>query len=250
MKKKRLKIIKLLLLFSLILWTSYIFITKENRSSYVTANALKENNNKLINSTDNDDNNIKVNNIDVNNEYLKLVNKTNLLDSDYEPKDLVTPNIRLQTASDTTALLRKEAATAIEDMFNDAKKVGIKLIGISGYRPYEYQEIIYNNKVSRDGVNEANKYVAKPGSSEHQTGLVMDVLSTEYSNLDNGFENTNAYKWLSENMSKYGFILRYPKGKESITGYQYEPWHLRYVGVKDAKEINKNQLTLEEYLRK
>lgn len=250
MKKKRLEIIKVVLLFSLVLWTSYIFITKEINPSYVTANTLKENNKEVINVRDNVDNNIKVNNIDVNNEYLKLVNRTNSFDSDYEPKDLVTPNIRLQTASDTTALLRREAATAIENMFNDAKKVGINLIGISGYRPYDYQQILYNNKVSRDGVNEANKYVAKPGSSEHQTGLAMDVLSTEYSNLDSGFENTNAYKWLSENMSNYGFILRYPKGKESITGYEYEPWHLRYVGVKAAKEISEKQLTLEEYLGK
>ena len=77
----------------------------------------------------------------------------------------------------------------------------------------------------------------------------MDVLSNEYSSLDEGFENTNAFKWLSENMSNYGFILRYPKGKEEITGYEYEPWHLRYVGVDDAKEITEKGLTLEEYLQ-
>ncbi len=78
----------------------------------------------------------------------------------------------------------------------------------------------------------------------------MDILSTEYTSLDEGFENTNAYKWLSENMSNYGFILRYPKGKESITGYQYEPLHLRYVGIDAAKDISEKRLTLEEYLEK
>lgn len=254
-KKRKLKIIiKRTLIVSIILGTSYIFISKVIKFSNASINTLNEKNNEVIDNKSNADNNKSnevidvISNLDSNNEYLKLINRTNSVDSDYEPDDLVTPNIRLQTASDTTALVRREVANALEDMFNDAKKVGINLIGISGYRPYDYQKVIYNNKISRDGVKEANKYVAKPGTSEHQSGLVMDILSTEYTNLDEGFENTNAYKWLSKNMSKYGFILRYPKGKESITGYQYEPWHLRYVGVDAAKDISEKQLTLEEYL--
>lgn len=240
-KRKSNIIIKRTVIVLIFLGTSYIFIAKQLRSSNASVNIINEKNNEVIDVSSNVDN---------NNEYLKLINRTNPVDSNYEPYDLVTPNIRLKTASDTTALVRYEVANALEDMFNDAKKVGINLIGISGYRPYEYQKVIYNNKVSRDGVIEANKYVAKPGTSEHQSGLVMDILSTEYTSLDEGFENTNAYKWLSENMSNYGFILRYPKGKESITGYEYEPWHLRYVGIDAAKDISKKQLTLEEYLEK
>lgn len=184
-----------------------------------------------------------------NDEYLVLVNKENSLEENYEPDDLVIPNIPLQTSSDMTAHVRYQVAVELENMFNDAKKSGINLIGISGYRSCDYQTTVYNDAVANDGAISANNYVAHPGHSEHQTGLAIDVLSDEYSNLDEGFENTESFKWLSENISNYGFIIRYPKGKEDITGYSYEPWHLRYVGKNAAKEISDNQLTLEEYLK-
>lgn len=202
-------------------------------------------------STENSDSiniNKEKNNLN-NNSNLILVNREHTLTENYVPNDLIVPNISLTTAENMTEYVRAEAATAFENMFNDAEKDGIYLIGISGYRSYDYQQTVYDNNVKVEGEVKTSQYVAVPGSSEHQTGLVMDILSNEYSTLDAGFENTNAFKWLNENMSKYGFILRYPKGKEDITGYEYEPWHLRYVGIDAAKEIMEKGLTLEEYLQ-
>lgn len=186
----------------------------------------------------------------INNEYLILVNKENHIGCDHVADDLVVPTITFNASSDMTKHVREDVAVALQDMFKAAEKDGIDLVGISAYRSYEYQETVYSNKVKRDGLEEAEKYVAEPGTSEHQTGLAIDVLSSEYDSLDEGFEDTEAFTWLSRNMSKYGFILRYPKGKEDITGYDYEPWHIRYVGVGPAIEIMDKKITLEEYLDK
>lgn len=162
--------------------------------------------------------------------YIKgilVANKTYALSSTYAPGGLT-----------------KETNEAFLNMQKEAAKEGIKLTIISGYRSYTKQQSIYNRYVKRDGKKEADRYSARPGHSEHQTGLAFDVNS-----LDQSFGNTKAGIWLSENCYKYGFILRYPKGKESITGYMYEPWHFRYIGS-DAKNLyNKgNWITLEEYL--
>ncbi len=140
--------------------------------------------------------------------------------------------------------LTKETTAAFDKMKAAAKKEGINLNIISGYRSYTKQQSTYNRYVNRDGKKEADRYSARPGHSEHQTGLAFDVNSLEQS-----FGNTKTGKWLSENCYKYGFILRYPKGKENITGYMYEPWHFRYIG-NEAKELynNGNWITLEEYL--
>ncbi len=138
----------------------------------------------------------------------------------------------------------------MENLFNAAEEDGVNLLAVSGYRAYSYQEMLYNNKLATAGRVEADKYVAQPGASEHNTGLAMDVLSDEYSSLDEGFEQTQAYKWLEDNCYKYGFTIRYLKGKEDITGYNYEPWHLRYVGISEATEMSEKYITLEEYLNK
>ena len=116
------------------------------------------------------------------------------------------------------------------------------------YRSYEYQVNLYNKYVENDGIKEADTYSARPGYSEHQTGLCVDVYDGEidYTN----FEKSDSYNWMQENAYKYGFILRFPKGKENLTGYQYESWHYRYVGKKIAKYIKENDLTLEEYYAK
>lgn len=180
---------------------------------------------------------------------IALVNRSHIVDKNFTPASLTIPNVRF--ASYANSMVRKmdaEASKALEDLFKSAKADGIKLIAVSGYRDYSYQEMLYNNKVASAGEKEADKYVAKPGTSEHQTGLAMDVLSTEYTSLDEGFSNTDAYKWLVENSYKYGFIIRYPKGKENITGYNYEPWHIRYVGIYAAAHITNQKTTLEEYL--
>lgn len=184
------------------------------------------------------------------NDYLMLINKNSGINESYIPPDLVIPNVKFRVANDMCREMRLDAANALENMFNDAKEDGINLIAISGYRSYDYQKVVYDRSVATEGQEYTDNYVAIPGTSEHQTGLVMDLLSDEYLSLDEGFENTNAFQWLMDNMTNYGFILRYPKGKEDITGYDYEPWHLRYVGIDVSKEIMDKGITLEEYLQR
>ncbi len=136
-----------------------------------------------------------------------------------------------------------EASGPLWEMFAAAKEEGIKLWMTSGYRSYYDQQYIYNGYVKRDGQEKADTYSARPGHSEHQTGLAYDL-----NDLDWNFGETPEGIWVAENCHKYGFILRYPKGKEEITGYMYEPWHIRYVGVEKAKEIYESGLCLEEFL--
>ena len=136
-----------------------------------------------------------------------------------------------------------EASSALQVMFSGAKKDGISLWVCSGYRSYTDQKIIYNRYVARDGQAAADRYSARPGHSEHQTGLAFDINSTSSS-----FANTPQAKWLAENCYKYGFIVRYPKDKEHITGYMYEPWHIRYLGVEKATAVFNSGLCLEEFL--
>ena len=125
----------------------------------------------------------------------------------------------------------------------DAAKAGHSIPLVSGYRSYSYQAQLYDSYVARDGQAAADRYSARPGHSEHQSGLAMDVGA-----IDNNYGQTPAGQWLNAHCAEYGFILRYPQGKESITGYMYEPWHIRYVGSAAAKAIMANGLTLEEYL--
>lgn len=129
-------------------------------------------------------------------------------------------------------------------MINDAKSDNVVLIGNSAYRSYKSQKEVYNNRVNAVGRKKAEDYVAKPGFSEHQTGLCIDVT-----NRDKYFvKGTEEADWIANNCYKYGFIIRYPEGKENITGISYEPWHIRYVGKEIAKQIHNKGITLEEYL--
>lgn len=180
-------------------------------------------------------------------KYLKLVNRTQTLDSSYEPKDLVEVNIPFSGSSDSKRM-ESVAARAIEDMFKSAREDGIKLIGRSGYRSYNTQASNYKNKVAKLGKVQADRFVAPPGASEHQTGLAMDIISSEFSKLHTDFQYTKSYNWLRENCAKFGFIQSYMKGKSDITGFNFEPWHFRYVGIEHAKTIMDNNLSLEEYL--
>lgn len=182
-------------------------------------------------------------------QYLVLVNKDNILKNDYIPKNLVTPNVDFTSTVDPgVKKMESTAAAALEELFNAAKKDGINLLAVSGYRSYDYQSTLYTNEINTNGIAHAEKYVAKPGASEHQTGLAMDILSDEYSVLDEGFKNTKAYAWIETNAYKYGFIVRYDAGKESITKYSFEPWHIRYVGKNAASKMYINNETLEEFL--
>lgn len=180
-----------------------------------------------------------------------LVNPTYALQDQYTPEDLVVPNVAFSFGGvHEKSHMRKEAAEALEKMFQDAANNGIELLAISGYRSYNRQKEVFDAQVSKSGFEEASKLVAVPGNSEHQTGLSMDIASNSVSAqnyLVEAFGETVEGKWLMENAHRFGFILRYPNGKEDITGYDYEPWHYRYVGVKPAKEIYENGLTLEEY---
>lgn len=124
-----------------------------------------------------------------------------------------------------------------------ALKERVKLNIVSGFRSYEYQEKVYSEYVKEYGVDKTDTFSAKPGYSEHQSGLALDICDDS-----DKFINTKENKWLQKNAHKFGFIIRYPKGKEYITGYKYEPWHIRYVGKKHAKKIFSKKLTLEEYL--
>ena len=181
---------------------------------------------------------------------LILVNKVFTLSQEYEPQDLVRPNVAFSFGNQDVekSYLRQEAAVALEKMFEDAANGGIHLFAISGYRSYDRQENNFRDHVNRIGEIETAKLVAYPGNSEHQTGLAMDISSeTAKFRLNEQFGETEEGKWLMENAHKYGFILRYPKGLENVTGYNYEPWHYRYVGHDIASEIYEHQLTLEEY---
>ncbi len=146
--------------------------------------------------------------------------------------------------------------TPLFDMLRAASADGVNLIICSPYRDLGRQTMLFDNKVNRymgggmsfmDAYNLASQAVTVPGSSEHQIGLAVDIITDGYTQLDEGFGDTNAGKWLAQNSYKYGFILRYPQGKENITSIEYEPWHFRYVGVDAASVITKNNLCLEEF---
>lgn len=183
---------------------------------------------------------------------VSLVNKEFGLPDGYIPEDLIRPNVEFSFGNQDIekSYMREEAANALEDMFNGAKKSGITLYAVSGYRSYDRQTVLFGAEVDRVGEEKAIQAVAYPGNSEHQTGLAMDISSKSADFLlTEEFGETKEGKWLKENAHLYGFILRYPKGKESITQYKYEPWHFRYVGKKSAKDIYENDWTLEEYFK-
>ncbi|KKB38543.1 D-Ala-D-Ala carboxypeptidase VanY [Bacillus thermotolerans] len=184
---------------------------------------------------------------------LVLVNKEFALPAEYKPQDLVRPNVEFSFGDQDIdkSYIRKEAAAGLEKMFAAAKEAGIQLYAVSGYRSYERQQEIMNNQIASVGSFEkAAETVAPPGQSEHQSGLAMDISAESVKfDLVQSFEHTKEGQWLANNAHKYGFILRYPKDKENITKYAYEPWHFRYVGVKAATEIFENQWTLEEYFK-
>ncbi|WP_433742678.1 M15 family metallopeptidase [Falsibacillus pallidus] len=183
---------------------------------------------------------------------LALVNKEYTLPSTYIPADLVRPQVAFSFGDQDIekSHMRAEAASHLEKMFNAAKKEGIELYAASGYRSYSRQDALLKAEIKSVGEEKAVQAVAIPGESEHQSGLAMDITSKgENMLLTEHFEQTAEGKWLREHAHEYGFILRYPKGKENITGYEYEPWHFRYVGEKAATEIYSHNWTLEEYFQ-
>lgn len=188
--------------------------------------------------------------IDLDPESITVfVNKEHELPKSYKPTDLVQVNIKfhLETYDDRT-YLREEAADALEKLFVAAEKDGYILYGVSGYRSYERQYKIFTNNIVKQGKTHTLRYSAVPGTSEHQTGLAIDVSteSLKY-RLTSDFASSKEGMWLSENAHYYGYIIRYPEGKAEVTGYYYEPWHIRYVGRALANYLYNNQMTLDEY---
>jgi carboxypeptidase len=182
-------------------------------------------------------------------DTLILVNKNNKAPA--VPVTLVKPDVQptRETVSENI-YMRPEAAAALEDLFEAAAQDGITLYATSGYRSYSTQKAIFERKLERMDEKQANASVAKPGYSEHQTGLAMDIEgeTTKGTGLTEAFGESPEGIWTAEHCAEYGFIIRYPKGKTNITGYIYEPWHLRYVGKDAAAEITELGVTFEEYI--
>ena len=183
----------------------------------------------------------------ISNPYdkLVLVNKHNRLPSDFKPDNLVNMDRKYTVSDGKQYLLEVTAYQNFVRMADAARAEGVSLKAVSAYRTEDYQRRLYNKKTKTLGKNNVDNYSARAGFSEHQTGLAVDINSTK-----NSFENTSAFKWLQNHAHEHGFILRYPKGKKWITGYEYEPWHYRYVGPDAAEIIHKEGSTYEQYYAK
>jgi D-alanyl-D-alanine carboxypeptidase len=184
---------------------------------------------------------------DRNDWKIILVNKQHPIPDDYEfPLGTIRGSMRCD----------ERVISPLLEMMKAARKDGVSLIICSPYRDMDRQTMLFNNKVDKymdagmsymEAYNYASQAVTVPGSSEHQIGLAIDIITDNYSSLDEGFANTAAGKWLAENSYKFGFVLRYPEGKEEITSIEFEPWHFRYVGVDAATVMTTNNICLEEF---
>ena len=253
MKKAIIVLCSLIVIFFAILTFQYIDFDKEtdkytldNQGEYYNSNNDSGENADLL---DNDSKLIKV---DTNpDSYTKIVNRDYPMPEEYVPPDLVVPDVEFSFyGTCEKSYMRKLAAQAIEQLFNAAQDEGYTLKIVSAYRSYERQKAIYNNNVRSRGESSTDKVSAKPGCSEHQTGLCADVSSeTVDCTIEQNFGDTPEGKWIAANSYKYGYIVRYPEGKSDITGYSYEPWHIRYVGKNLAKYLYDKNITLEEYYK-
>ncbi len=183
-------------------------------------------------------------------DYKILVNKEHLLPSDYVPETMVEVHEPMGTKIDPTYVNRIDiiAYTWFKIMQQAALQEGYEIFIDSSYRSYEYQERVFNKTALEKGFDHATKYVAPPGGSEHQTGLAFDVIFRRNGEMiEEQLDTDPEIIWLMNNAHRFGFILRYPKGKEDITGFNYEPWHFRYVGKDLAFKMKERDITLEEY---
>jgi zinc D-Ala-D-Ala carboxypeptidase len=179
-----------------------------------------------------------------------LVNKRRpLTPKNYAPADLTMPSVPLRVPGNESMQLRAPTARALEQLFAAAKTDNINLMLSSGYRSYTYQVNLYNGYVKTQGQAQADNQSARPGYSEHQTGLAADVEpASRNCEVDSCFGGTPEGKWIAANAYKYGFIVRYTADKQQVTGYEPEPWHIRYIGVSLATELHKQNIkTLEEF---
>ena len=181
---------------------------------------------------------------DISKDYLLLVNKYYHLGNDYVPDDLVNINNKYYYGDGHQ--IRKAAYDAFIDMWNQANMEGIYFIINSGYRSFEDQQEVYDFYKNNYGTTYADSIAARPGYSEHQTGLSIDIFSTEYTTTE-AFKNSTHYEWLVNNAYKYGFIQRYQSDTEDVTGFTEEAWHWRYVGVEAATYLHEHDITFDEY---
>ncbi len=178
----------------------------------------------------------------------QLVNRTHALSVDFVPSNIAIPDVPTRTDKSTDERsVRTDIAKPLKEMFDAAASYSYQLVIGSGYRSANLQSIYFNSSVAANGATEAARYVAQPGQSEHQTGLAVDITTVSRAcYLTECFADTSDGQWLAKNSYKYGFIMRYQSGKESITGYNYEPWHFRYVGIDLATALYESNLALEE----
>ena len=178
--------------------------------------------------------------------YLFLVNRDYPLTADYVPQDLVMPDVKRVSEA---VLLRKDAAAGLEGLFAAARdEKGYVLVAVSGYRSYSTQNAIFARKVESVGWQKAMLLVAPPGCSEHQLGLAMDIGTSRDHSLTFAFGKTDEGMWVAENCWRFGFIIRYKDEWTDVTGYSYEPWHLRYVGAEHARRIHESGIPFEYYI--
>lgn len=177
-----------------------------------------------------------------------VVNKTRPLNpKTYVPPNLVFPNVTLRVPGNESMKIRADVGTAIEQLFAGAQAAGHSPMLSSGYRSYNYQVTLYGGYVKSQGQAAADTQSARPGYSEHQTGLSFDICTNGNCKLEQAFGSTPFGQWVAAHAHEYGFIVRYPEGKQHITGYIYEPWHLRYLGTDTATQVKNSGKTLEEF---
>lgn len=184
-----------------------------------------------------------------NDGVLCLVNRDEKLPKDYTPEDMVLPDVPVNKKNQADKIyMRPEAASALEALFAAAEEDGYTLLAVSGYRSYGNQSALFRQKVEAVGSREAaQRTVAPPGASEHQTGLAMDVVSDTFRNLNRLFLETDEGMWVNDHCWEYGFIIRYRKEWSGVTGYKAEPWHIRYIGREHAEAVTALNIPYETY---
>lgn len=247
------KIVKIIFI-SIFITIGIIFITDFFNRIFFNNSQVVNSNIDIQNSVKNNSNHIsniisENNNIDKDTPwYLILANPWHKL-----PEDFSVKTVELKNGHS----IDERAYNDLQNMMNDAKNEGLSPIICSSYRTVKYQIDLYNNQIEEyiqqgytkeEAKEMTENWIAVPGTSEHHTGLALDIVSLDYQILDEKQEDTPEQQWLLKNSYKYGFILRYPKDKTDITGISYEPWHYRYVGKEAAKEIFEQKICLEEYL--
>ena len=214
---------------------------QKNNTTLSTRNIIE-----IVNTNRNNDYYTNTIKSDISKKELMLVNKYYYLDESYEPENLVTISQNYSWGEKGSQKATEETYEAFLDMWEEANNNGYYFMVSSSYRTYKKQDLVYKDYEDSFGTEYADSIAARPGFSEHQTGYTLDIFEKNNSSQKT-FHESEAYNWLKNNAHKFGFILRYPEDKEDITGYDFESWHYRYVGINVATYIYNNQITFDEY---